>query len=110
MYRPRPASRAAIWKKIRQLDLPRSTRRCLRSLWYKAQALVEALIRWLCRNRQFCATVMLGIALAYLVHPLPWVGPILATLSISLSVLYGLALQVRSDLDRHFHVVIENPR
>ena len=110
MYRLRPSSRAAIWKKIRQLDLPRSTRRRLRSLWYAARALVEALIRWLCRHQQFCATVMLGIALAYMVHSLPWVGPILATLSISLSVLYGLALQVRNDLGRQFHVVIENPR
>ena len=110
MNQPKPRSRGAIWNTIRQLDLPRSTQRCLRSLLHKARALVEALIRWLCRNRQFCATVMLGIALAYLVHPLPWVGPILATLSISLSVLYGLALQVRSDLERHFHVVIENPR
>lgn len=110
MSKFRPKSRGAIWKMLQQLDLPHSTRRCLRSLWYKARALVEALIRWLCRNRQFCATVMLGIALAYMVHSLPWVGPILATLSISLSVLYGLALQVRNDLGRHFHVVIENPR
>ena len=53
---------------------------------------------------------MLGVALAYLLHALPWVGPVLATLSLSLSLLYGLAWQFRSDLERHFHVVIEKPR
>ena len=110
MYRLRPASRAAIWKKIRQIDLPRSTQRGLRRLWYKSRTLVQAIVRWLCLNRQFCASVMLGVALAYLLHALPWVGPVLATLSLSLSLLYGLAWQFRSDLERHFHVVIEKPR
>ena len=102
-------SRAAIWKKIRQIDLPHSTKRGLRRLWCKSRTLVQAIVRWLCLNRQFCAAVMLGIALAYLLHPLPWVGPVLATLSLSLSLLYGLAWQFRSDLERHFHVVIEKP-
>jgi len=103
-------SRVAIWKKIQQLDLPHKTKRGLRLLWRKSRTLVQVIVRWLCLNRQFCAAVMLGIALAYLLHALPWVGPVLATLSLSLSILYGLAWQLRSDLERHFHVVIENPR
>ncbi len=104
---PEIESKRSIWNKIHRLDLPRKTKEMLRNMWHRAKAIVQALVNWLCQHRQFCSTVMLGVALAYLVHPLPWVGPILSTLSISLAVLYGLALQVRADLDRHFSCVIQ---
>ena len=104
---PESEPQNTIWKKIRQLDLPRKAKQALRDLWHQARALVQAIVNWLYLRRQFCSTVMLGVAVAYLVHPFPAVGPVLATLSISFAVLYGIALQVRNDLDKHFRFVVE---
>ena len=104
---PEPESQSTIWKKIRRLDLPREAKQGLRNLWHQARTLVQAIVNWLYQRRQFSSAVMLGVAVAYLLHPLPLVGPILATLSISLAVLYGIALQFRADLDKHFRFVIE---
>ena len=104
---PEPESQSTIWKKIRRLDLPREAKQALRNLWHQARMLVQAIVNWLYQRRQFCSTVMLGVAVAYLVHPFPAVGPVLATLSISFAVLYGIALQVRNDLDKHFRFVVE---
>jgi hypothetical protein len=103
-------AKSTIWKKIRRLDLPKETKKKLRDLWHEAKALVQAIVEWLYKRRELCATVMLGVAVAYLVHPLPVLGPILGTLSIALSVLYGIGLQFKADLDRHFRFVIEGKR
>jgi hypothetical protein len=107
---PHLQSQSTIWKKIRRLDLPDETKKKLRELWHQAKALVQTIVEWLYRRKEFCTTVMLGIAVAYLVHPLPIVGPVLSTLSVSLSVLYGIALQFKADLDRHFRFVVEAQR
>lgn len=104
---PELESKETVWRKIRKLDLPSEAKKKLRETWHEAKALVQALVNWLYLRREFCTSVMLGVAIAYLVYPFPFLGPILATLSISLSVLYGIALQFRRDLDRHFRFIIE---
>jgi hypothetical protein len=104
---PELEPQSTIWKKIRRLDLPREAKKGLRTLWHQARTLVQAIVNWISQRRQFCSAVMLGVAVAYLLHPIPIVGEILATLSISLAVLYGIALQFRADLDKHFRFIIE---
>ena len=94
--------KSTIWRRIRRLNLPEEIKQKLRDLWHKAKALVQTICEWLYNRRQFCQCVMLGVALAYLVNPLPVVGPILASLSVSLSVLYGIGKQFQADMDRHF--------
>ena len=96
-------SKSTIWKRIRRLDLPEATKKKLRELWHKLKALVQIICAWLYNRRQFCQCVMLGVALAYLVNPLPVVGPILASLSVSLAVLYGIGKQFQADLNRNFY-------
>jgi hypothetical protein len=107
---PKLQARSTIWKKIRRLDLPKETKQRLRDLWHQAKALCQALVDWLYKRREFCTAVMLGVAVAYLVNPLPIVGPILSTLTISLSVLYGIGKQFQADMDRHFRFVVEGRR
>ena len=97
-----PESTRSMWRKIRLLDIPEAAREKLRALWYRAKELLRAIVTWLVERREFCSAVMLGVAVAYLVNPLPFVGPVLGALSISLSVLYGIVAQFRADLDRHF--------
>ena len=82
---PKLKAQSTIWKKIRRLNLPQETKKKLRELWHEAKALIQAIVEWLYKRKEFCASVMLGVAVAYLVHPLPVLGPILATLSVSLS-------------------------
>jgi hypothetical protein len=100
-------SRSSIWKRIRGLNLPEVTKQKLRELWSKCKALVQIICEWLYNRREFCTSVILGVALAYLVNPLPVVGPILASLSVSLAVLYGIGRQFQADMHRHFFQVIE---
>ena len=106
----KPLARSTVWRKIRRLDLPEVTKQKLRDLWAKSRALCQALVTWLYERREFCTSVMLGIALAYLVQPLPVLGPILSTLCIALSVLYGIGKQFQADMNRHFRFVVEGRR
>jgi uncharacterized membrane protein YkvA (DUF1232 family) len=99
--------KSTIWKRIRQLNLPKATKHKLRELWHKAKALVQKIVEWLYLRREFCTSLILGVALAYLVNPLPVVGPILASLSISLAVLYGIGRQFQADMNRHFFQIID---
>ena len=99
---PEEPTKRSIWEKIRMLDIPEAARQKLRALWYRAKELVHAIVTWLYERREFCTSVMLGVAIAYLVGPLPFVGPVLGALSISLGVLHGIVAQFRADLDRHF--------
>ena len=97
-----PESKRSMWRKIRLLDIPEAAREKLRGLWHRTKELVHAIVNWLYERKEFCTSVMLGVAIAYLVGPLPFVGPVLGALSISLSVLHGIVAQFRADLDRHF--------
>ena len=99
---PEEPTKRSMWRKIRLLDIPEAAREKLRALWYRAKELLRAIVTWLYERKEFCTAVMLGVAVAYLVNPLPFVGPVLGALSISLSVLYGIVAQFRADLDRHF--------
>jgi hypothetical protein len=99
---PEEPTKRSMWRKIRLLDIPEAAREKLRALWYRAKELANAIVNWIYQRKEFCASVLLGVALAYLLGPLPFVGPVLGALSISLSVLYGIVAQFRADLDRHF--------
>ncbi|MGB0713420.1 MAG: hypothetical protein ACPGUC_07650 [Gammaproteobacteria bacterium] len=103
---PKLKARSTIWKKIRRLELPEEIKETLRTMWHQAKALVERLVEWLYHKRHLTATVALGVALAYLCHYVPIVGPLLADLAISSSVLVGLVRQMRADLDRFFDGVV----
>ena len=102
-----PLARSSVWRLIRQLDLPSKTKTQLRKLWRKSRVVGEALVAWVYHHRVFSSTVMLGVAVAYLVGPLPMVGEVLGNLSVSLSVLWGMIRQFEADLHQHFHVVTE---
>ncbi len=105
-----PESKRSMWRKIRLLDIPEAAREKLRGLWLRAKEIAHAIVTWLYERKEFCTSVMLGVAIAYLVSPLPIVGDILGALSISLSVLHGIVAQFRADLDRHFGLVLQGVR
>ena len=46
----------------------------LRGLWLRAKELVHAIVSWLYGRKEFCTSVMLGIASAYLVGEAQRVG------------------------------------
>lgn len=107
---PEDPTKRSMWQKIRLLDIPEAAREKLRGLWYRAKEIAHAIVTWLYERKEFCTSVMLGVALAYLLGPLPIVGDILGALSISLSVLHGIVAQFRADLDRHFGPVLQGVR
>lgn len=101
-----PKNKQTIWQKIRELNVAEKTKEALRALWHQARELCEAIVNWVYANRHFCQALLLGTALAYLVAPFPVVGPVLASVSISLSVLYGIAAQLEAELRRSFEHLI----
>ncbi|MDD2601138.1 MAG: hypothetical protein PHO37_18255, partial [Kiritimatiellae bacterium] len=94
----------ALLHSVREASQPRIP---ITQLISKAKFLVQTVCQWLYNRRAFCHCLILGVVLAYLVNPLPIVGPILTSLSISLSVLYGIGKQFQADLDRHFRFIIQ---
>ncbi len=104
---PEEPTQRSMWRKIRLLDIPEAAREKLRGLWHRAKEIAHAIVTWLYDRKEFCTSVMLGVALAYLLGPLPIVGDILGALSISLSVLHGIVAQFRADLDRHFGPILQ---
>jgi hypothetical protein len=101
-------SKEAIWREIRRLSLPEETKQKLQDLWHAARELCQSIVTWLHNRREFCTTIMLGIVAAYFVNSLPILGPILSTLTISLSVLYGIGRQFQADMDRHFSFIVQS--
>ena len=75
---PDPDSKRSMWRKIRLLDIPEAAREKLRGLWHRAMELVHAIVNWLYERKEFCTSVMLGVAIAHLVGEAQRVGVTLA--------------------------------
>ena len=104
---PRPET---FFRKLRRLDLPNRTKTLLNELWRTARTIAARLVEFLYKRREFCASLLLGVCLYYFIAPLAYVGPLLATLSLSLSILHGVIRQFEADMNRHFTVLVSpNP-
>ena len=106
---PQLDSEQTIWKKIKALDLPRKTKAMLRTWWRDSKALVQSIVEFLYNKRVFCTYVLLGAILYYFLGALPYVGPMLATMGLSFSMLAGIVKQIEADLRSHFTVFSASP-
>lgn len=84
--------------RIRALDLPAKVKAELTMLWQRAGRLGEAVLRFVESHRHFGASMALGIALAYLLSIVPWIGGFLAMCALVTSAAIGMMREMRQEL------------
>jgi hypothetical protein len=99
----------SIWRKIQRLKLPRKTKNLLLELWRGSKVLVQAIVRFLYEKKVFCTYLLLGAILYFFLVPLPHVGPLLATMGLSFSLLAAVVKQFEADLHSRFAVIVAQP-
>ena len=92
--------------RIGSLDLPAKVKAELTLLWYRAGRLGKAVVKFVESHRRFGGSMALGIALAYLLTQIPWVGGFLAMCALVTAAAIGLMREMREDLIRLFEPVL----
>jgi len=91
-------SKCRIVEQIRQLDIPAKAKAELLILWSRAHRLVEAIIRFVERHRQFGEAMLLGAIVAYGLAHIPWVGDFLALSALVTAAAIGVLKELREDI------------
>lgn len=91
-------SKCRIIEEIRRLDIPAKAKAELLLLWTRAQRLVEAIIRFIQRHRQFGEAILLGAIIAYLLAHIPWIGGFLALCALVTAAAIGVLKELREDI------------
>ncbi len=107
--KPKTPSPETFFRKLRRLDLPNRTKALLKELWSTSRGIAARLVGFLYKRRKFVTSLLMGLCLYYFIAPVAYVGPLLATLSLSLSILHGVFRQFEADMSRHFAVLVPQP-
>ena len=95
-----------IIEEIKELDIPARAKAELLLLWAKAQKLVEAIIRFIQRHREFAHTMILGALIAYLIGHIPWIGGFLALCTLFTAAAIGVLNELREDIASLFQPIV----
>lgn len=98
-------SNCTIIEDIRKLDIPAKAKAELVLLWHKAQKLVEAIIRFLQRHREFGHAILLGAIVAWLLSQIPWIGGFLALCALVTAAAIGVLKELREDIASLFQPI-----
>lgn len=90
---------------IRKLDIPAKAKAELLMLWHKAKHLVEAMIRFIQRHREFAEAMLLGALIAYLLAQIPWLGSFLALCALVTAAAVGVLKELREDISSLFEPI-----
>ena len=98
-------SKCRIVEEIRKLNIPARAKAELLMLWHKAQKLVEAIIRFIQRHREFAEAMILGAIIAYLLAHIPWIGGFLALCALVTAASIGVLKELREDIASLFQPI-----
>ena len=96
-----------IIEEIKKLDIPAKAKAELLMLWHKARRLVEAVLRFVQRHREFGAAILLGAIIAYLLSQIPWIGGFLALCALVTAAAIGVLKELREDIASLFGPVTQ---
>ena len=96
-----------IVEDIRRLDIPAKAKAELLLLWQKAEKLVEAIIRFVQRHREFGHAILLGAIMAWLLAHIPWLGGFLALCALVTAAAIGVLKELREDIASLFKPIPE---
>lgn len=100
-------SKCKIIEEIRKLDIPAKAKAELLLLWQKAQRLVEAIIRFMQRHREFGHAILLGAIIAFLLAQIPWIGTFLALVALISAAALGVLKELREDIASLFEPIAQ---
>ena len=100
-------SKCQITKEIGKLDIPAKAKAELLMLWHRARQVVEAIIRFIHRHREFAEAMILGAIVAYLLAQLPWIGSFLALCALVTSASIGVLRELREDIASLFRPIVQ---
>lgn len=100
-------SKCKIIEEIRRLDIPAKAKAELLLLWQKAKKLVEAIIRFLQRHREFGHAILLGAIIAWLLSHVPWIGSFLALCTLITAAAIGVLKELREDIASLFEPIVQ---
>lgn len=97
-----PRHLRSLAARIRRLNLPARAKAALAWLTLRSRPLVLAILRFLRRHRRFCASLLLGAIVAWLLTWVPLAGKFLALCALVVGAVIGLVHELRESLDRLF--------
>jgi hypothetical protein len=92
--------------RIRQLQIPRRAKAELLLLWTRAKRLVEGILKFIERHRQFAEAVLLGALIAFLLAQVPWIGGFLALCALVTATAVGVMKELREDIAKLFDPIM----
>jgi membrane-bound metal-dependent hydrolase YbcI (DUF457 family) len=96
-----------VFDEIRRLNIPAKVKAELLMLWAKAKKLVETIIRFIQRHREFAHTILLGAIVAWLLAHIPWIGSFLALCALVTAAAIGVLKELRIDIAGLFEPVVK---
>ena len=93
-----------IIDRIRRLNIPARAKAELLMLWHQSKRLVERILQFLERHREFAESMLLGAIIAWLLAHIPWIGGFFALCALVTSAAIGVLKEIRSDLDQLFQM------
>jgi len=91
-----------IIDRIKKLDIPARAKAELLMMWARAKGLVERILKFLERHREFAEAMLLGTIAAFLLANIPWIGGFLALCALVTAAAVGVLKEIRSDLEQLF--------
>ena len=88
--------------RIKRLNIPARAKAELLMLWHQAKRLVERVLQFLERHREFAESMLLGAIIAWLLAHIPWIGGFLALCALITAAAIGVMKQMHEDLTRLF--------
>ena len=91
-----------IIDRIKKLDIPARAKAELLMLWHRSKRIVERILQFLERHREFAEAMLLGAIAAFLLAHIPWLGCFLALCALVTAAAIGILKEIRSEIEQLF--------
>ena len=93
--------------KINAMNIPAKAKAELLMLWHKCRSVVEAMLRFCQRHREFAEAMILGALIADRVSQIPWLGGCLALCALVTAAAIGVLKELREDIASLFQPITQ---
>jgi hypothetical protein len=91
-----------IIDRIKRLDIPAKAKAELLMLWHRCKRVVERILQFIKRHKEFTEAMILGAIAAYILAHVPWIGGFLALCTLITAAAIGVMKQMHEDLTQLF--------
>ena len=95
-----------VFESVEAMNIPAKAKAELLMLWYKCRQIVEAIIRFCQRHKEFAEAMILGALIAYLLSHIPWIGGFLALSTLITASAIGVLKELRENIASLFEPIV----